>query len=536
MNYQKRVLLLYVSLLFCAFVLSARLYNLSQEDTNPSLTVLDGQYTGRIDIAQRSGFVYDRNLRLLSHEKEGYVALVNPSECDDYEMCAENLSKQSRVSTKEDILKKLSEGTPFTLLMKKQTESVPENVYLFPIYAENNDVAIHLLGYNDKDGNGVCGIRKVYSSLLNEDLFAKAFGLFERNAKNKSTSSLVVKSEKYDSRDGIITTLDKDLQKFCDSLEKDVKSGAVLIADVGSGQILASSSFPSYDKYKIADILDSDKGELVNRVTSSYAPGSVFKTVVAVAALEKDESLWEEKYVCTGEIEVDGTIFHCHNRSGHGEVSMKEAFAQSCNTYFINLGQKMGLCEIIKTMEKIGLDEKSAADFLCEETNYFPDIQNTSLGYLANISIGQGDLCLSTLDMTKVVISAITGKKTSLSLILGQISGNKEYYESSAENERIFSESTCKKMLTMMNLCVNEGTGRKAKGEVASRAGKTATAQTGRKNEVGVEYVHKWFCGTDNAENPKFSICIIFDYSTESGLSPAVVFGKICDYLEKREE
>lgn len=527
--------MLYISFLLCAFILSARLYNLSKDDTNLSLSVLDGQYTGRIDIAERSGFIYDRNLRLLSHEKDGLIALVNPSECENFEKCAEDLAKYSRVSTKEDIYKKLSDGVPFTVTMKENTKNLPENVYLFPLYKEREDVAIHLLGYNSSQGEGACGLRKEYSKLLNDTLYSKAYGLFERNAKSRSMSSLIVKSEQYDSRDGLITTLDKALQEFCDSFEKDIKSGCIVVADVESGQILASSSFPSYDKDSLANILSSEKGELINRSICSFTPGSVFKMVVAAAALEKDESLWEEKYVCTGEVNVDGTTFHCHNRTGHGEISMAEAFSESCNTYFIDLGQKVELCEIIETMKKIGLDEKSTADFLGESINYFPDASDTSLGYLANISFGQGDLCLSALDMTKVVISVISGEKRSLSLILGQICDNEVHYENADESKRIFSQNTSEKMLEMMNLCVNEGTGHLAKGESTLRAGKTGTAQTGRKNEDGVEYVHKWFCGTDNVQNPKYSVCIICDYSTENGLSPAVVFGKICDYLEKSQ-
>ena len=115
-----------------------------------------------------------------------------------------------------------------------------------------------------------------------------------------------------------LTTIDKDVQDFCDSISDSIQSGAVVVADARNGEILALSSYPSFDADNIAGVLDSDKGELINRAEYSFTPGSVFKIVVALSALEKDLSLYNLEYTCTGEMQVENDVFRCHKHSGHG--------------------------------------------------------------------------------------------------------------------------------------------------------------------------------------------------------------------------
>ena len=83
----------------------------------------------------------------------------------------------------------------------------------------------------------------------------------------------------------------------------------------------------------------------------------------------------------------------------------------------------------------------------------------------------------------------------------------------------------------MMKKCIDEGTGNQAKIFGVNTGGKTATAQTGRFSEDGVEYVHKWFCGVYPIENPRISICVLCDNELDENVSPAVIFGKICSFL-----
>ena len=533
-DYEKRVCAVFCVIVFSAYLLISRLYNLSKPDTNSSMAVLDGQYTGRIDVCRRSGFVYDRNGNLLSHVKDGEIALVNPAECTDALFCADKLSERAVVSDCSDIYEKIMDGVPFTATLAESDEKMSlDGVYVFDRYKETCDTAIHFLGYNNSDGAGMCGLRAEYGELLGGELCSEVSATFEINAKRMSMSPFTLNKERYLSNDGIVTTLDKNLQMLCDRLEGPIESGAVVVSNAVTGEIVALSSFPSYRVENIGEILDSDKGELLNRALESFTPGSVFKIIVAAAALEKDERLWDYTYECRGCCEIDGNIFRCHNINGHGQISMMEAFANSCNTYFISLGSIVGAEDICKTMKKLRLDEKTTAGFLEETTNHFIDEENTSAGYLANISFGQGNLCLSPLDMTRVVSAVSTGYICPLSVIRGKVTDGCFYEEAKPERTRVFSDNTSEKMLIMMKECVQNGTGKHEGSQKGNTGGKTATAQTGRFNGDGVEYVHKWFCGVYPADNPRYSVCILRDFSTRQEVSLAVIFGNICEYLHE---
>ena len=534
---EKRVAALYGAVVLCAVMMITKLWNLSNPENNESMAVLEGQYTGRIDVCSHDGFVYDRNGELLSHKKSGRIALVNPAECENQKECAEYLSRFSESLKKEEIYKKIAEGIPFTLSVTDSFADAREGfgLYSFDLYEKNTDCAKHFLGYTDSYGKGVCGLLGYYDKTLHEKLKSSVYAVFDVNAKRKSMSPFELYSGSYSSDDGITTTIDASLQRKCDSFSDVIESGAVIVSDIESGEILALSSFPNFDAENLSEVLDSDKGELVDRTTRSFAPGSVFKMVLAAAALQKDETFWDMEYTCQGSIKAGNSVFRCHNRQGHGSLSMADAFAKSCNTYFINLGREIGLDEILSTMKSMGLDTPASAGFLSESTSFFPDPDNKSPEYLAGISFGQADLCLSPLDMTVVTSSVVSGYRTDLSVIDSIVINGEKSQIAERKSERIFDENVCEKMRIMMEKCIEEGTGRSAKTDLVKAGGKTATAQTGRFTEDGVEYVHKWFCGVYPSQNPRYTICVLCDFSTEKEMSNSIVFSEICKYFYEKE-
>ncbi len=518
-------------MIVCFSILVSRLYNLTTAEAHSSLSVLDGQYTGKITPCSRSGFIYDRNGQIISHNISGRLALVNPAECNDALYYADRISRCALVSSPSDIYEKILCGTPFTVALKQNQTPSLVGVYCFDTYEEDFCLAPHLLGYKNIDGNGVTGLRLSY----NDYLYGKERAVsaaFDTNAKRQSLSPFKLTYAGYTSADGIVTTLDKTLQAFCDSLEEEVVSGAVLVSKTDTGEILAMSSFPSYDVNNLSASLSSDKGELINRCLRSFTPGSVFKIVTSVAALEYDKALFDYQYTCTGEAEIDGNIFRCHKKDGHGAISMEEAFAQSCNTYFISLGEKIGLCAIADIMKKLELDTSTSCSFMREADNRFLSENSDDKKYLANISFGQGDLCLSPLDMARIVNAAASGYLTELLCVSGELCDDELKLANFRERQRIISENTAEKLLEMMEKCVCEGTGRSVYAENKLYGGKTATAQTGTFDENGVEKVNKWFCGVDDVKNPSISVIVLCDFTTNNERSPAVVCRKILDFYK----
>lgn len=120
------------------------------------------------------------------------------------------------------------------------------------------------------------------------------------------------------------TTLDLELQKTVEQAAESIKTGAVVVLDVPTGEVRAVYSAPA-DYY--------------NRALSAYAVGSVFKLIVAAAALEAD---LQPVYTCKGEIKVGDTVYRCQNGRVHGRQTMEQALAHSCNCYFVQLAEKLG--------------------------------------------------------------------------------------------------------------------------------------------------------------------------------------------------
>lgn len=527
---------MYCCVLLCFAFLSLRLLILCQG--NKSEQVLDGQYSRKLDVVSHSGFIYDKDLNLLSHEKKQSVLLAVPANISaNYDELSEQISKTAINTDQSMIFSLLSQKTPFVLLCEPNNDltalSGKEGIYVYDEYQESSDVARHLIGYKNRDGQGVSGLEKLYSDVLDQFDY-KLYVNFEADASGKfmPDGRFTLFSDGQNENSGLVATLDKDIQEFCDGLEGNyIQSGAVLVTDVNTGEIIAMSSYPTYDKENVAAYLESDKGELLNRTLCTFTPGSVFKLVVAAAALEQNSKLFDFEYECTGKTEVEGNIFHCHDKKGHGKQNLAQAFSNSCNTYFIELGSKIGLECIVQMCQKLGLGQTSNIDGLESYKATIPEKDNQSQSYLANISFGQGNLLVSPCDMAKVVGVCSTGFLNDLCVIKGTYDGKDIKEFERKEKTRVLNNDTVTKLLYMMEMCVKEGTGKKAMLETVNTAGKTATAQTGSYYNDGTEKLHTWFCGIMGVNSPKYCIIVLCDGNSRNNKVPAEIFKIISEKL-----
>ncbi len=534
----RRVAAIYFTILLCLSFLTVRLYVLSTG--NKSRTVLSGQYTRRLDIAERSGFIYDTNGKLISHRISHVSVTVNPALITkNVPSVAEALSEMCTTPLSE-IYSQLYEGRVFTLTAPADADlslvQRKDGIYCYYIYEENFSDAVHLLGYKNSDGTPVSGLLLDCKSSLSA-LSGRVFARFEANAMSRSLEDSIfeIHDEGYTQNDGLVLTLDSELQKFTDSLGQSIiDMGAVIISDINSGDILALSSYPSYDPQNIAKSLSSDRGELINRACSLFTPGSVFKIIVAAAALEQNQKLTEFVCDCKGSITVGDDVFRCHNTSGHGKQDLSDAFANSCNTYFIELGQKIGIEAIVRTANKMGVGNAVFADTLKANPAKLPESTNCPENLLANISFGQGPLLLSPLDLVNVTNAAGTGYLPTLSVIKGTYKNGVLHRAQKNAPIRVLSDETCEKLRSMMKKCVEEGTGKKAHLPGVSSGGKTATAQTGQKSKNGKEILHTWFCGIYPENKPKYSIIILCDGNGRNNYPPAEIFGIVNKHLVNR--
>jgi penicillin-binding protein 2 len=179
----------------------------------------------------------------------------------------------------------------------------------------------------------------------------------------------------------VVLTLDAELQKFTAERLKEV-SGAAVIMDVHTGDVLALASTPAFDPEVFGEGIDrklwrkylsNPKAPMTNKVIAGqYAPGSTFKLVVALAALEAGVITPQTGFVCPGFKQIGNARFHCWKRGGHGYVSLHRGIKQSCDVYFYNVALKVGVDKIAAMAHKLGLGEIVGLDLPGERKGSIP--------------------------------------------------------------------------------------------------------------------------------------------------------------------
>ena len=162
-------------------------------------------------------------------------------------------------------------------------------------------------------------------------------------------------------------TLDTEIQKLCNELLKNI-SGSISVMDIYTGDIIAMHSSPSFDPNLFLFGINQDDWQLIRNnplkplvnktLTGLYSPGSTFKPMVALSALENEIIDENFKVKCTGKIEMYGQTYHCWKKKGHGVVNLKSAMKQSCDTYFYEIARRLGVDRLKETSLRFGLGKK----------------------------------------------------------------------------------------------------------------------------------------------------------------------------------
>lgn len=388
-----------------------------------------------------------------------------------------------------------------------------------PYYIGNRtgNILSHVIGYISGDGKG-SGIEGAFDYVLAAQDNSTISYLKDIN-NNKISEGYAINME--NSYKGISLTIDYHIQKVAeeamDSLEID---GAAIVADCASGEILAMVSRPNYDANNLADYLEGTDGELLNKGILQYNPGSVFKIIVATAFLENhynDEMIYE----CTGKTQIDGIEFVCHKEEGHGKQNIEQAFANSCNCAFYNIGRLVGIDEIFKYSYDFGIgNEVLRINGIYEATGYVP--QNiSSSAELANISIGQGDVMVTPLQIADILCTICNGGiRNQLTLVRGIVNDEGECEKTqSATVGRVIGETTARRLLNMMDKAVSQGTGINAQVDYYGAGGKTGSAETGWEKD-GKLMQQGWFAGYFPVKNPKY-VCVVIAENGNSGSDSA---------------
>lgn len=532
---KKRFSWLVKGLLFLLALLQLRLFALAVSGLG-SAAAAHGVVTLNLDSGR--GTIFDRSMRPLTGVNEKVFALALPGQ-KSYARLYQLLAPVSAAALYESAPAgpTLVELEP-QAMGAAQLEQIP--VYTVPARYYITPVAVHVLGYLDGDGVGAAGIEKSYESVLagageqrTLQCAVTGYGSLVQN----TTPEEITQSG---SGLGVQLTLDLSVQRICEGAAEQLASGAVVVMEVETGRLLGVASVPTFNPNNVARSIEQQDGALLCRAFAAYNVGSVFKPVVAAAALEAGCDP-NAVYECTGEIEVAGHTYHCSRNTAHGPVNMQTALEESCNCYFVQLAGQIGGEAICQMASRCGFGRTSElwAGY-SPVSGTLPSAQDLLLpGETATLGFGQGKLTATPVQLAAFYNTlAANGIYRSATLVSGVVqaeTGELVSGQPVQEELRVMNQSTAQNLRQMLVAVVAQGLGQSGASEYEEAAGKTGTAQTGRMNEERQEELDAWFAGFWPAQQPRYTIVVLEDSTRKSGEDMGSVFSQVCDELARLE-
>ncbi len=362
----------------------------------------------------------------------------------------------------------------------------------------------HIIGYNSQR-YGRINLEKTY----NNQLLAKS--------KLSDVLNATVGDYGYD----LILTIDHDIQKYAYSL-MGKNNGSIIAIEPDTGRIIAMVSKPDFNpnEEQLAanwnDYIEDDNSPLLARSTSGlYAPGSTFKLLTALCAVENN--MEDIEYEDKGKVEIGGNVFENQKGKAYGKIDLTGGFKVSSNVVFCTLGAKLGGGQLYDVASRFGFNKKFDFD-LDYEKSYFP--QNVTDDALeAALAIGQGDIQSTPLQMAMVTCGIANGGKIMKPYIVESVNNRNGDYISKTYPSVLYECALpydTAKIVDMMVETVKSGTGTNASVYGIDVAGKTGTAENEMLN-LHDDKEHTWFVGFAPAYDPKIAVVVMMEYSGGSG-------------------
>jgi penicillin-binding protein 2 len=391
--------------------------------------------------------------------------------------------------------------------------------------------------------------------------------VLQKNVKGVIEGEIVEKRVAPQQGNNIFLTIDARIQFIAERAlrEAGVGRAAAVVVNPKNGDILAMASIPSYDpnsfipSIKTKDwqkLIDDETDPLTNRAIQGYAPGSTYKTVTALAGLRAGMPA-SRTYNCSGSVTYGSKAMKCwiaDKGGSHGSLSLPDALKNSCNCFFYQWGNDAGIDQIDAVGAQLGLGHKTSVPLTGESAGILPGPEwlklvspneRWSKGYTANVSIGQGSVEASPLQMAMVTATianrGISYEPRLVNRVLDQqgqdVKGDDGKLVVSPEpkvranlRESGISESQIEAVRDGMKRVVATGTGKKAQIKGVTVAGKTGTAQFWRENEgKKIKDNHTWFICFAPYEEPKFAITVFVQGAKSGGGVSAPIAQRILE-------
>lgn len=545
------------------------------------------QQTLNRNINPKRGTIYDSS---------GKVALATSSSVETITVNPVNIpsNEKEKVATEltqlfnlkyEDVLKKVSKKTAIETIAKKVDKNQTKELRLWMetnnitsginidedtkrFYPYNN-LASQIIGFCGSDNQGLAGIEAKYDNELKGE---KGKILKMTDAKGIDITDTSEAYEPAKQGNDLVLSIDATIQGIAEKYLKEAcidnvctDGGNILLMNPQNGDILAIASYPDFnlnDPYTInneelkanwSNMTATERSNALQAmwrnkaISDTYEPGSTFKLVTASTALEEgivDSTDKEGEFCCTGYIEVAGVKMKCWRYyRPHGPESLRQALMNSCNPVFIGLGGKIGVTKYYEYLRKYGFLGRTGIDLPGEAGSIFLKESKVGPVELGTIAFGQR-FEVTPIQMITMVSTIANGGIYTQPRIVKQIinsqTGEVKNIET-VKKDRVISEDTAKKMLSMMESVVAEGTGKNAQVKGYAIGGKTGTSEDGVNTG---KYVTS-FIGVAPISNPEVAILItLYNPTGEGGhqgggvAAPIAsqVLGEVLPYLEIKKD
>lgn len=543
----------------------------------------------RIDIrlvAPARGRIFDRNGALLAGNEQNYRIVILREDAEDVPVVIEKLRQLVELDD-EDLARALREmdrrsaSVPVTIADRVSWDAIsavaanapalpgvmPE-VGLSRLYPLGPDMA-HVVGYvgpvsdadleRSDDQDPLLRIPRFQIGKLGAEARLETSLRGRAGSKRIEVNSRGRVMRQLDRQEGevgadIQLTVDAMLQNFALTRLGD-ESAATVLMDVETGDILAISSSPSYDPnlfvrgISVADyrtLTEDNHRPLADKtVQGAYPPGSTFKMITALAALEAEVITPEETIRCNGFREVSGRRFHCWKRSGHGQVNLAQSLRESCDVYYYELAERVGIERMAAMARKLGLGEKFDIPMSAISEGLVPSRrwkrqrydQDWLIGDSLNAAIGQGYVLASPLQLAVMTARLATGRAV-VPRLVKSMNGIEEplpsfpRLEISAANLNLVRQG----MYEVVNNRKGTAYGSRTVEETMRISGKTGTSQvriiTPEERARGVfrnedlpweRRDHALFVSFAPAEAPKYALSVVVEHGGGGSTAAAPV-------------
>ncbi|MCP4395216.1 MAG: penicillin-binding protein 2 [Alphaproteobacteria bacterium] len=597
-TFTRRAVLLAGGKLFLSSLLVGRMYYLQVfKSAKYKMLANENRISVRL-IAPPRGLIVDRKDNLIAINHQNFRAELVAEDAGDIDKTLKIFS--SIVPLSEDELKKIKKDIrrkrsfmPVTVkehLRWKDIARIQVNSPDIPgisideglsRYYPYNDAFCHSLGYvgpvSDKELKnstdpllevpgfrvGKAGVESIYENDLrgtsgNKSVEVNAFGRVIRELEREDGNSGAK----------ISLTFDLRLQNYVIKKIGD-ESASVVVMDVHTGEVLAMASTPGFDPNLFNTginhkdwnaLLKNHKSPLINKpISGLYSPGSTFKMVTALAALEAKVITPDETFDCRGKIKYGTHTFHCWKRYGHGKMNLKDAIKQSCDVYFYEIAKKVGIDKIADMARRLGLGAVTNVGLLHEKHGLIPDHEWKKKTYNERwqpgetliAAIGQGYVLTTPLQLAVMTSRIANGGFAVTPSIINEISSEETKNINGVLNSKKFdSINVSKKHLKLvrdaMFSVVNErrGTGHSSRIDVGGvkMSGKTGTTQVKRismqerkkgiipQKELPWKYRnHALFVGYAPADNPKYAVSVVVEHGGSAGKVAAPIAKEVME-------